>query len=117
MNALNQKIDDQLKTKDEKRKDEQKDKDDSKKAVADLRKGQEKLLDENDIKKMEAQKAKIPPYLENISRDLIINKKLKIMLEKSKKCFKFRINHDRKNWVHSSKRDYLRRPRYAAEAC
>lgn len=32
---------------------------------------------------MEAQNTKIPPYLENISRDLIINKKLKIMLEKS----------------------------------
>lgn len=45
MNALNRKIDDEVKTKDEKRKDEQKDKDDSKKAVADLRKGQEKLLD------------------------------------------------------------------------
>lgn len=43
--ALNQKIDSEVKTTDQKRKDQQKDKDENKKAVADLRKGQEKLLD------------------------------------------------------------------------
>ena len=40
------------------------------------------ILDEEELKAVE-KKGKLPPYFENISKDIMINRKLKIMLKKS----------------------------------
>ena len=39
-------------------------------------------MTEEEIKKLEKEK-KLPPYFENISRDFMLNRKLKILLQKS----------------------------------
>ena len=43
---------------------------------------QDDILDEEELKAQE-KKGKLPPYFENISKDIMINRKLKIMLKKS----------------------------------
>ena len=35
------------------------------------------------IKEKEEKKEKVPPYFENISKDVMINRKMKILLQKS----------------------------------
>eukprot|EP00919_Chromeraceae_sp_WS-2016_P042847 GHVR01102420.1.p1 GENE.GHVR01102420.1~~GHVR01102420.1.p1 ORF type:complete len:103 (+),score=20.92 GHVR01102420.1:87-395(+) len=40
------------------------------------------LMRERDLNKMEKQGKKLPPYFENISKDIMIHRKLKILIKK-----------------------------------
>jgi hypothetical protein len=83
-----------------------------------IHENQEKMLDDNELEELRQTQKKLPPYLENISRDIMLNRKLKILLQKS--IFLFYINRaysNRKKELQTSKLNYFRRKRYEVEAC
>lgn len=41
------------------------------------------ILSKNDLKKLEEKNKTLPPYFENISKDVMINRKMKLVIEKS----------------------------------
>ena len=41
------------------------------------------LMNEKQLISLEKQKGKLPPYFENISKDVMINRKMKILIDKS----------------------------------
>lgn len=81
LNQMNKEMDNFLKTKDEKRQEAKEELIEYEKEAEVLHKDEEKILTEEDLAKMEKDK-KLPPYFENISRDFMLNRKLKILLQK-----------------------------------
>lgn len=45
------------------------------------------VLTDHQLKKLEKNVGSLPPYLENISKDVMINRKMKILLEKSNSTY------------------------------
>ena len=45
------------------------------------------IMTDHQLKQLEKNTGGLPPYLENISKDVMINRKMKILLEKSNSIF------------------------------
>ena len=57
-----------------------------KKQKEQLHANEEEILNENQFEDLRVTKKQLPPYFENLSRDIMLNRKLKILLQKSKYC-------------------------------
>lgn len=55
-----------------------------KKVKEQLHSNEEEILNQNQFEDLRVTKKQLPPYFENISRDIMLNRKLKILLQKSK---------------------------------
>ena len=76
-------MDNALKTKEEKKAEAEKEQEEIKKVREKMHQGEEEVLDNGEFEELRATKVKLPPYFENVSRDIMLNKKLKILLQKS----------------------------------
>ena len=88
-------MDNALKTKEEKKAQAEKEQEEIKKIREKMHEGEEEVLGDGELQELRVTQKKLPPYFENISRDIMLNKKLKILLQKSNFPYKHRTY---KNW-------------------